>query len=97
MLDAYTYIDDDRVVITRPAVIREIDAIKALRSGNASALLASDPAKSGKPIGSHRYVRQAVEKMMREGWIRPREGFMAVKRNIWHQNEKVVWRLLRDL
>jgi hypothetical protein len=97
MWDAYTYIDDDRIVITRLAVITEIDAIKALQSGNASALLASDPAKSGKSIDSHRYIHQAVEKMMQEGWVRPTEGFMAAKRSIWCQNEKVVERLLRDL
>jgi len=97
MQDAYTYLDDDRVVITRPAVIREIDAIKALRSDNASSLLAGDPAKSGKPLGSHPYVSEAVEKMMQEGWVRPTEGFMAVKKRIWDENERVVSSLLRDL
>jgi hypothetical protein len=97
MRHAYTYIDDDRVVITRPAVVTEMDAIKALRSGNASALLASDPAESGTPIGSHGRAREAVERMMQEGWVRPREGFMAVKRAIWNENQRVVWRLLRDL
>jgi hypothetical protein len=97
MRDAYTYIDDDRVVITRPAVVREMDAIQALRSGNASALLTNDPAESGMTIGSHGRAREAVERMMQEGWVRPREGFMAVKRTIWNENERVVGRLLRDL
>jgi hypothetical protein len=97
MRKAYTYIDDDRVVITRPAAVPEMDAIKALRSGSASALLASDPAESGRTLASQPYIFQAVGKMMREGWIRPAEGFEAVKRKVWRENEAFVWRLLRDL
>jgi hypothetical protein len=97
MREAYSYIDDDRVVITRPAAIREMDAIKALRTGNASAFLASDPAQTGRTIGSHPRIHQAVEKMVQEGWIRPKKGFDAVKKRIWSQNDVVVWRLLRDL
>jgi hypothetical protein len=97
MRDSYTYIDDDRVVVTRPAVVREMDAIKALRAGNASSILASDPSDSGWTLGSHPRIREGVKKMMQQGWIRPKEGFDAVKKNIWHRNDGVVWRLLRDL
>ena len=97
MRDSYAFIDDPRVVVTRPAAIQELDTIKALRSGNATAFLNSDPAHSGVSIGSHPHVRQAVEKMMRDGWVRPKDGFEAVKRKIWTKNEAVVWRLLRDM
>jgi len=50
---AYTYADDDRVTLTYPAVMAEIDAIKALRTRNASDFLASDPSGSGLPLGSN--------------------------------------------
>ena len=97
MREAYTYIDDDRVVITRPAALTEMDAIKALRSGSASEFLASDPAKSSWPMGSHHQIHQAVEEMMQDGWTRSKEGFDDVKKTIWRKNDEVVWRLLRDL
>jgi len=77
--------------------MREIEAIKALRTGDASAFLSSDPASIGKPIGSHHHIRAAVEKMMREGWIRPRKGFEEVKRVLWRRNDVLMERLLRDM
>lgn len=94
---AYTFIDDDRVTITRPSVVLEMEAIKALRTGSAASILSSDPSQSGRTLGSHPRIRLAVEKMMRDGFDRPKEGFSAVKREIWERNEEVVWRLLRDL
>lgn len=94
---AYEYIDDDRVVVTRPSAMREIEAIKALRTGDASTFLSSDPARIGKPIGSHPRIKAAVEKMVREGWIRPREGFEEVKRELWRKNDVLMERLLRDM
>jgi hypothetical protein len=95
--DAYTYVDDDRVVVTRPAAVREMDAIRALRAGDASSIFASDPSNSGWTLGSHPRIREEVDKMMRQGWIRPKEEFDAVKKNIWHQNDRVIWKILRDL
>jgi hypothetical protein len=94
---AYSYIDDDRVVITYPAVMTEMDAIKALRMRSASQFLASDPSSSGMTMGSNSAVRSAVEKMMREGWIRPKAGFQDFKRGVWAANDLVVKKLLRDL
>lgn len=74
----------------------EIDIIKALRSGNASSFLSSDPAQIGTPIGALPHICAGAERMMREGWIRPREGFDTVKSGVW-RNEGIVERLLRDL
>jgi hypothetical protein len=75
----------------------EIDAIKALRTRNASDFLASDPSGSGLPLGSNLAVRNAVEQMMTRGWVRTKWGFDEVKRKIWAANDLVVSKLLHDL
>jgi hypothetical protein len=75
----------------------EMQAIKALRTGDASSFLASDLAKSGTRLGDHRAIREAVEEMMRKGWIRTTEGFEECKRRTWEKNEVVMMRILRDL
>ncbi|KAH6914690.1 hypothetical protein BKA70DRAFT_1368586 [Coprinopsis sp. MPI-PUGE-AT-0042] len=93
--EAYTYIDDDAVTVTRPAVMSEIQAIKALRSGNASAFLESDPSSSGVNMGSHPRVKEDVDRMMREGWIRHKEGFDACKQRAWTENERVMRSILQ--
>jgi hypothetical protein len=41
--EAYSFIDDDRVVITHASVVLEMEAIKGFRSVNASAISSSDP------------------------------------------------------
>jgi hypothetical protein len=97
MREAYTHIDDDRVVITRPAAMREMEAIRALRSGNATAFLTSDPTRTGMAIGAHPHIRDSTEKMMHGGWIRSKEGHDIVKKNVWNHNDAVVWKILRDL
>jgi hypothetical protein len=51
--EAYTHIDDEKITITRPAAMSEMQAIKALRTGDASSFLASDLAKSGTRLGDH--------------------------------------------
>ena len=94
---AYTHIDDDRITITRPAVMSEMQAIKALRTGDASLFLASDPVNSGIRFGDHQEIRKAVEEMMRKGWVRTTEGFEECKRKTWENNEVVMMRILRDL
>jgi hypothetical protein len=96
MREAYTYIDDDRVAITTPAVMTEMDAIKALRTRNAADFLASDPAKSGRTMGSNAAVREAVELMMSKDWVRSKAGFDTIKQEIWTENELVVMKLLED-
>ncbi|KDR85772.1 hypothetical protein GALMADRAFT_386332 [Galerina marginata CBS 339.88] len=95
--EAYTHIDDDRITITRPAVMSEVDALKALRTGDSSSFLASDPSHSGITLGSHPGTRKAVEEMMQAGWIRSKEGIEACKQNTWTVNEMVVKRILRDI
>jgi len=95
--EAYTYIDDDRITITRPAVMSEVQALKALRTGDSTAFLASDPSGSGVKMGSNARVSDAVDSMMRAGWIRTKEGFDARKQRVWHENEKVIRRILRGL
>lgn len=89
MKASYTYAADDRAVITRPAAMREVAALRALRTSDASEFL------SGVPLSSP--MRKAVEEMMVLGWLRPRVHFQAFKDGIWKQNEIVVMRLLRDL
>lgn len=95
--ESYPDIADDRVMIMRPAAMSEIQAIRALRSGDASTFLASDPANSGIRLGDHRGIRAAVEEMMTKGWIRTKEGFEYCKRKTWERNEIVMMRILRDL
>ena len=94
--EAYSHLDDDGVVVTRPAVMSEITAIRSLRTNNISTFLASDPAQSGVSFGRHPRLRGEAEQMLRASWHRTRGGFDAVKRQIWDQNEAVVTRLVFD-
>ncbi|KAF8332974.1 hypothetical protein F5887DRAFT_986203 [Amanita rubescens] len=94
--EAYAHLDDDRVIVTRPAAMGEVAAIRALRTNNISTFLASDPAQSGVSLGSHPRLRGAAERMLSAGWHRTKGGFDAVKRLIWDQNEAVVIQLIFD-
>ncbi|KAI0366212.1 hypothetical protein BV20DRAFT_952667 [Pilatotrama ljubarskyi] len=93
---AYGYIDDSRAVITRPAAMPEVQALKALRTGDASAFLSSDPAGIGQPIGNLQPVREAVMHMVREGWVRDTRGWAEWKHGVWMKNREVAERILRD-
>jgi len=95
--EAYTYLDDDQVTVTYPAVMTEIDAIRALRTRNASAFLESDPSGSGIKLGFNVAIRRAVEEMMAKGWVRTKGGFEDRKRKIWAANDVVVRKLLYDM
>jgi hypothetical protein len=95
--ETYTYLDDDRVMITYPAVMTEIDAIRALRTRNASAFLASDPSSSGITLGSRGAVRRSVEEMMAKDWVRTKRGFEDRKGELWAANDAVARKLLKDL
>ena len=95
--EAYAHLDDDRVIVTRPAAMSEIAAIRALRTNSISTFLASDPARLGVSLGSNPRLRRAAERMLRASWHRTRGGFDAVKRQIWDQNEAVVTRLIFDM
>jgi hypothetical protein len=74
----------------------EIDAIRALRTQDASAFLASDPSDSGVTLGSNSAVREAVEEMLEKDWIRTSEEFEDSKREVWAANDLVVMKLLQD-
>lgn len=88
MRKSYTYANDDRAVITRPAAMREVAALLALRTGDASEFLNAHP--------SSHHVRDSVHDMMSRGWQRSKEDFQRFKRGIWRENDYVVERLLRD-
>ncbi|KAF8340786.1 hypothetical protein F5887DRAFT_888634 [Amanita rubescens] len=95
--ESYAHLDDDRVVVTRPAAMSEIAAIRSLRTNSISTFLASDPAQVGVKLGTHPRLREAAERMLSASWHRSRGGFDAVKRQIWNQNEAVVTKLILDM
>lgn len=96
MRRVYGYIDDDRAVVTRPAAMREVHALKALRIGDATSFLESDPAGSGFKLSSNGPLTTAVERMVRSGWERDRGSFREFKEELWEKNEMAVERLLHD-
>ncbi|KAI0773704.1 hypothetical protein C8Q74DRAFT_1201446 [Fomes fomentarius] len=93
----YGFIDDDRVVVTRPQVMSEVQALKAFRTGDVSGFLASDPAETGVTMGDIPAVRDAVEHMMRTGWTRSTSGWADWRAWLWQRNTDVARRILRDL
>ena len=93
----YGYIDDARAVITRPAVMSEVQALKALRTGDASSFLASDPANTGVTMGEIKGVREAIERMLTEGWVRDRREWMNWRDGVWEKNRQTMDKILRDL
>ncbi|KAH9479939.1 hypothetical protein JR316_0008536 [Psilocybe cubensis] len=94
--ESYIYIDDDRVTINRPAVMSEFQAIKVLRTGDASDFLESDPSSSGVTLGFHSRIRQAVHRFVNEGWVRTKEDFDLRKKLILKENERIVLKILQD-
>ncbi|KAF9031612.1 hypothetical protein BJ165DRAFT_1518719 [Panaeolus papilionaceus] len=106
---SYAYADDDKVMITRPAVISEVAALRALRIGNMTSfwdhytqLSHTDTPGGGGSIDtslpSHSArVYSDLEKMMNEGWRRSARGFAEFREDLWMENERVVEMLLRDL
>ena len=93
----YGFIDDDRIVVTRPAAMSEVQALKALRTRDASAFLASDPAGIGMSMGEMPAVREGVEKMMRNGWVKSNNDWEAWRARLWENNNQVAGRILRDI
>ncbi len=82
MRASYTYADDDRVVVTRPAAMREIAAIKTLRTRHA----VDEPANF--------QTKRAIQEMMDRGWTRSKREMQLFKEEIWMQNEEVVQKIL---
>ena len=98
MRAAYSYIDDDRVTITRPQALREIRAIGVLR-GAAVQKSNSNSTGTSLPIdgpGLDRYEDDVLG-MQESGWRRPTRGFEQFKRELWEKNREAVWRILDDL
>lgn len=98
--DAYTHVDDDRITITRPAVMSEVEALKALRTGDATGFLANKGPTSGvAPISlnSHPRVRHAVANLIEGGWIRSKRNFELRKKETWRKNEEAVSRIIGGL
>jgi hypothetical protein len=93
MRTTYNHIDDDRVVVVRPAAMSEIEAVRALRTGDSSDFFRT----IGGEISSLQPLRAGVDDMMRKGWRRTNEGFRIVKESLWAENDRFVERLLRDL
>ncbi|KAJ7364246.1 hypothetical protein DFH08DRAFT_949854 [Mycena albidolilacea] len=85
------FVDDDRAVVTRPAAMRAIEAVRVLRTRNTSFFLH----RTGIPI--HSPTAQAAASMLKLGWIRSAGEFRAFKEQIWRANDRVVERMLRDL
>lgn len=97
MRKAYRYIDDDRVVVTRPAAMSEVSALKALRTRDASFFLDSDPSGLGRKMSEIHGLESAVHEMLEIGWIREKRAVDKYKRELWHRNEVLAERLLRDM
>lgn len=96
MRKAYDYIDDDRVVVTRPAAMSEVSALKALRTGDASFFLSSDPTGTGRRMSDILGLEIAVQSMLEIGWVRRKEDVDDYKQAVWHKNELLAGRLIRD-
>ena len=97
MRRAYGYIDDDRVVVTRPAAMREVHALRALRTGNAASFLESDPTGTGHKMAEIRGLETAVQELLSKGWIREKTATRQFKQELWDKNERVIGKLLRTL
>ena len=97
MRKAYGYIDDDRAVVTRPAALREVEALKVLRTGNATSFLDSVSASTGRQMRDIRGLDKAIQRMLDVSWIRTHEELVQYKREIWHRNENLIERLIRGL
>ena len=93
----YGFIDDDRVVVTRPALMSEVHALRALRTGDATPFLSAPVADTGMRAGDMPAVRAGVERMMKEGWAKPAGGFVEWREAMWARNRDVAEKMLRDI
>ena len=93
----YGFIDDDRIVVTRPAMMSEVQALRALRTGDAAPFLAARVADAGMTAGEMPAVRAGVERMMKEGWAKPARGWDEWREGMWSRNRDVADKMLRDI
>jgi len=96
---SYAYADDDRAVVTRPAAMREVAALRAFRTGNASHFLGTRmPNMHMKTrMESNIRIRNAVQDMMSRGWTRKKSDMANFKSELWERNDLLAGRILRDL
>jgi hypothetical protein len=87
---AYQYAADDRLLITRPQGLREIHALKALRTGRWDSPRATEMNRSA------RRLQKEVKDMLEGGWRRSNAGFNDVKERIWKENDAVLVRSFKD-
>ncbi|KAJ7761987.1 hypothetical protein DFH07DRAFT_814798 [Mycena maculata] len=88
--NSYMYVNDDRAVVTRPAAMREVEALRALRTRDVSFFL-------NRTSTLNSPTAHAADAMMRMGWVRSEEKFRSLKQDIWRANERVGERMLRDM
>ncbi|KDQ54574.1 hypothetical protein JAAARDRAFT_60558 [Jaapia argillacea MUCL 33604] len=81
--ESYNYANDERVVVTRPQGLSEIEAIKLFRTHHFS------PSPGDLP----QYVDD-VNRMLSDGWNRPMKGFETLKSEVSSRNEDVVRKML---
>lgn len=89
MREAYGYINDERISITRPQALREIPAIAAFRAGTYSPPNATAP-----------HVQELVDDvndMLRRGWRKTYNEVRAFKEQLWAENRKAAMHILNDL
>lgn len=97
MRGAYVYVDDDRAVVTRPAAMREIAALKALRTGDASSFLETNIPHTQSTVGSSFPIRKAVDEMLSDGWTRSLKDKENYKRELWRRNDRLAEKLLQGI
>lgn len=88
MRQAYGYIDDERITITRPQALRDIPAIAAFRAGRYSPVNATS-------MHVEEFIFD-VDDMLRRGWRKTRDEIRTFKEQLWKQNWKAVSRILND-
>lgn len=99
MRRSYAYVDDDRAVVTRPAAMREVAALKALRTGDPSPFLETSMPNMqvDKKLGSNTVIRDGVRDMISRGWARKGNDMENFKSDLWERNDILAQRILRDL
>src|ERR1700730_15712509 len=83
--EAYSFLDDC-VTVTRPQAVREMFAVKALRTGHWS------PRPGPSTEFQLKEVKADMDRMIARGWRCSDEWYAKYKRGIWAQNAEVLKR-----
>jgi hypothetical protein len=89
MREAYSFLGDSCVTAMRPQAVREIHAVKALRTGEWS----PRPGAMQPQVGR---IRRDVDEMLRRGWKCPPEAYMGYKEQLWKQNREMLRKVLAE-